>query len=86
MGKPVREIESWPVSEVMGWRAFYNLQPFGPWRDNYHSAQVAHIMASAHTPSNKPKPKMSDFMYMDATTRQQQQELQTLAWFESRAK
>jgi len=43
-------------------------------------------MASAHTPSNKPKPKMSDFMYMDATTRQQQQELQTLAWFESRAK
>ena len=75
-----------PLSEVEGWRAFYNLQPFGPWRDNYHSAMVAHILASAHRNPNRPAPRMSEFMYKDPITAQRERDAQALAFFEVRAK
>ncbi len=44
--------------------AFYELEPFGTWRDNYHTAMLAHMYASAHA-GKGPKPKFRDFFYLD---------------------
>lgn len=86
LGRSVRELEQWPASEVLGWQAFYRIQPFGPWRDNLHSAQIAHILAAVNTPSGKPKPRLQDYMYQDPETRRRNEERQALAWFDIRAK
>ena len=86
LGKTVREIEEMPASEVEGWRAFYQIQPFGPWRDNYHSAMVAHILASANRNPHRAAPRLSEFMYKDAETAQRERELEAVAFFDIRSK
>ena len=77
----MREIEALPASEVEGWRAFYNVQPFGPWRDNYHSAMVAHILAQAYGDPKRSGPVMSDFFFKDAATQQREKDEKILNFF-----
>ncbi len=54
-----------PASEFAEWTAMYSIQPFGVWRDNYHAAMVAHILATAHSDPKKPKPRFDAFFYTD---------------------
>ncbi len=47
--------------------AFYELNPWGPWRDNLHSAQLASLYANAHAPKGKSF-GIDDFLYRDPDT------------------
>lgn len=75
-----------PATEVSGWQAFYQMQPFGPWRDNYHSAQIAYILAAANRDPKRAAPQMSEFMYKDNTTRKRESDAATVLFFDSKVK
>lgn len=75
-----------PAAEVMGWRTFYELEPFGPWRDNFHAAMVAHIMANAHRGKNSRPLELADFFYSDPETRRNKNDAEVLGALEAMAK
>ena len=85
LGCTTREIERLPASEVEGWRAFYALQPFGPWRDNFHAAQIAYILAAANRNPKRPAPKIDEFMYRDPVARIKDNDTATILFFDSKA-
>jgi len=45
LGRTVRELEGMPASEFLEWKEYFNIQPFGPWRDNLHAAIIAQHVA-----------------------------------------
>ena len=53
-----------PASEFAGWVEFYELEPFGAWRDNFHSATVASALVNMWLPKGK-SVSAKDFMYED---------------------
>ena len=52
-------------AEFVEWFAFYELDPFGPWRDNLHAAQVASLLYNANRRKNSKALGAADFMYKD---------------------
>lgn len=44
------------------------MRPFGSWRDNFHAALIAKIIADVNRPSDRPAYPLEDFFYMDETT------------------
>lgn len=66
--------------EFKGWLAYYELEPFGAERDNWHMARVASILANAYRRPNSPPIKMSEFFYVDAETARKRSDEQTLSW------
>jgi len=70
-------------SEVLEWNAYYNIEPFGSQRDNYHAAMTAHILANQN--SKKPV-HFSEFMYQDERSRREAQERRMIAALQKRSK
>lgn len=46
----------------MEYQLFYRDQPFGLWREDYRTAQIAHILAMVNSDPNKKLPEIVDFM------------------------
>lgn len=46
------------------WQAFYSIEPFGEWRDDYRSAQICAMIANTtRDPEKRPDPYVpNDFM------------------------
>lgn len=66
-----REIEGWPAALLEDYRQLYILEPFGPDRDNWHSAQIAHILAQVHHDRKRgAPPRLSQFFYEDPFARE----------------
>ena len=61
---------------------YFHLEPFGAWRDNWHAALVANILAAAHTPKNRRAPDFADFFFKDESTIQQERIDQADRFFE----
>lgn len=59
--------------EFQRWMAFYNIEPFGANRDNWHMARLAVMYAGVHTPRGKPRPDVDDFMFKDQHTQHRDQ-------------
>lgn len=59
-----------PARLFREWLEYEQLEPFGQWRDNFHAAMIAAILANANRdPKRTPAPiKMSEFFYVDAET------------------
>jgi hypothetical protein len=55
------------------------LEPWGPWRDNWHAAMIAHILANVNRGKNKPPVRMHEFMYKDPETAREQEDQEMLA-------
>ena len=72
-------------AEFREWQEYYTLEPFGPERDNWHSALLATLYASSHTRPGKQPPGVGQFMYKDAETRQAEMDAATLSFFEGMA-
>ena len=51
-----------PESHYQEYQAFYQEQPFGLWRDDYRSAQIAYTLASVNSDPKKTPPKFNEFM------------------------
>ena len=86
LGCSVRQIYDLPAEEVLGWQAYYQTNPFGSWRDNFHSATIAHILAMANRNPKRPAPEIKDFFYLDKTSREKDRDTATILFFDSKAK
>lgn len=51
-----------PEEHLAEYQLFYQEQPFGLWREDYRSAQIAYILASVNSDPKKPPPKFTGFM------------------------
>lgn len=47
-------------------------EPFGPWRDNYHAAMLAHLFMAVYTKKGRRAPPIKDFMYTSTDSRREQ--------------
>ncbi len=71
--------------EFAEWRAYYALEPFGSWRDNYHAAMIAHILAMVNSDPKKSRPRFENFFYRDHESVAQQQRGNVVRFFRSHA-
>lgn len=62
LGKTLEEIEAMPEAHFQEYELFYREQPFGLWREDYRTAQIAHLIAITNSDSKGRKPKLNDFM------------------------
>lgn len=75
-----------PAAELLEWMEYERLEPFGQWRDNWHSAMIAHILANAHRDPKRPAIPFSDFMYRDPETVQRDKDQAALSFFRSKVR
>lgn len=54
-----------PASEFVAWQKYYRQEPWGPWRDNLHSALTIQAIYNAMTGK---KVKADEFMYRPPMT------------------
>ena len=64
-------------SEFSEWQAYYELEPFGAWRDNWHFAQLTALLFNINRGSGKAL-SPADFMYVDAETAQEKRDMEFL--------
>jgi len=76
-------LPAWLISE---WMEYERLEPFGSWRDNWHAAIVATILANAFRSRNTSPVRLSEFMFKDPVTAREEEDLQTLAHFRAMKK
>lgn len=86
LGRTVAELEaSLSSSEFTEWMRFYRENPFGTWRDNWHSAQIAALLFNANRGKQQPM-KVADFMFMSEAESKQKADLEMLAALDAVAK
>ena len=65
-----------PEKHFMEYQLFYRDQPFGLWREDYRTAQIAHILAMVNSDPNKKPPEIVDFMpfYKESTVKNDEED------------
>lgn len=71
---------------LLEWMEYERLEPFGQWRDNFHAAQIALILASAHTDPSRREWRMDDFFFRDRETAAEQADQSLLGILRARRK
>ena len=71
--------------ELTKWYAYYQIEPFGQWRDNYHTAILAATVAN-HSGNLKIPKQIADFMYEHPDIRRERDTKHTLAMMDALAK
>jgi hypothetical protein len=79
-------VENLPAALFMEWMEYERLEPFGSWRDNYHTAMLASILANAHRNSNRRPFGMAEFFYVDPETAMDKHDQELLMELRSRKK
>ncbi|OBX04966.1 hypothetical protein QV06_04420 [Gallibacterium genomosp. 3] len=51
-----------PERHLQEYEKFYQEQPFGLWREDYRTAQIAYLLAAINSDYKKESPKFTDFM------------------------
>lgn len=68
LGRTVEELKNTLGSgELSYWKAYYTIEPFGAWRDNFHAAQIAQAIYNMN--GAKPPRKAADFFYESVNAR-----------------
>jgi hypothetical protein len=86
LGKSVREVEEFGGGELAEWEMFWQLEPWGPHRDNIHTGLICALLANVHRRKGSSEFTFEDFMLRDRETQQRVETERTLAWFRSVAK
>jgi hypothetical protein len=87
LGKTVAEIEdTMSGAELLEWMEYENIEPFGAWRDNWHTSIIASILANANRKSGSAPIKMADFMYVDSETTKERRDAEMLAFLEGKVR
>lgn len=73
-------------SELELWKAFYDLEPFGPPRDNWNVAVLCALTSNINRGKNGKVMKPDDFMFTAPEIKRRTQNLEFLAFMESRSK
>lgn len=86
LGRTVAELyETLTPQEMTEWQAYYQLEPWGAWRDNWHSAQLSTLLFNINR-GKHPAAKVKDFMYEDAEVTAANQAKTFVAALKARAK
>ncbi|WP_205859246.1 phage tail assembly protein T [Pleionea sediminis] len=64
--------------ELTLWMAFYEAQPRGVERDNYHAAMICTLLANIHAPKGK-RFELDDFMHAPQSDKKERETAATLA-------
>lgn len=75
-----------PASEFTEWMAFFEIEPFGPMRDNLHSGQIASLIYNTNRRKNAPPKTPGDFIYKDLDSRREEETAEFLAGLRALAK
>lgn len=51
-----------PEHHFAEYQIFYQEQPFGLWREDYRTAQIAHLLAAVNRDPKSEPPELTDFM------------------------
>lgn len=83
LGRTVGELEDELGSkELIEWQAYYSLEPFGQWRENYHSAMIAEAIYNTSGRIKKPA-KIHDFMIELPKVKEQRKQSEVMALMHS---
>ncbi len=64
--------------EYSNWVAFYELEPFGPYRDNLHAGIIASILANIHRAKGSQAMKATDYLLVHPDDRRDKDTRKTL--------
>jgi hypothetical protein len=85
LGRDLSEIEAMPASEFQRWIAYYNAEPFGTWRDNFHIATLCALTANINRNPKKPPLSFNDFMFEDSQSHKRRKMKKMMSRFRSKA-
>ncbi len=71
------------ASEYLDWQSFEQEEPFGAWRDNYHTAMICTLICNALRGRGDRMRKLSDFMYQSPETHREATDSAAVAFFDS---
>ena len=84
LGIPTFEIDRWPSRVVNEYAAYYLIEPWGPQRDNFHAAHIAHILANAHREPRSPAVPFDRYMWRDPVEAGQDREQRVVDSFRTK--
>ena len=83
LGRTVHELEqTLSSSEFTDWCQYYELEPFGSWRDNWHMAQLCSLLYNINRGKQK-SVSSEDFMYLDPEAARRKKDADILATLNS---
>jgi hypothetical protein len=86
LGKTIRELEeNMGSAELSDWMRYYQIEPWGSWRSNYHAAQIASLIFNVNRGKQKAVTP-ADFMFVDAETAQDTKDQEVLSFLSARSK
>lgn len=82
----IGQIDQMPSSEFTEWMAFYEIEPFGPSRDNVHSAMICSLLYNANRGKRQEALTVTDFMLKDVDAKRESDTAQFMSGLRSLAK
>lgn len=87
LGRTVTELEDTIGSaELTEWAAYYRIEPFGQWRDNWHAAIIASMLGNRWRGKTDPVKTEDDFIFRTTEQHKQRQTEKTIANLRTLAK
>ena len=85
LGRTVAELETTLGSgELSKWYAYYQIEPFGQWRDNYHAAIIATCVAN-YSGNTKQARQIDEFIYQHIDVVREKETMRTMKWLDAMA-
>ncbi len=86
LGMPVCQLlDSMTQQELNSWARYYQEQPFGSWRDNYHAAMLTSVLWNVNAGKGNSKTP-DDFMFKTKRQKTNTETINTLAKLQSLAR
>lgn len=87
LGRTVAELENtMSSSELTEWMEYYQIEPFGPFRDNLHSATIAMILANQGRGKRGRVATVDDFILKPKEHVRRSETHKALSWLRAVAK
>jgi hypothetical protein len=64
-------------------KKYYQIEPFGTWRDNFHAAQTTQILANVNRGKRSRAYSLADFFFKDKTSERNQRHKSFFSAFKS---
>jgi hypothetical protein len=90
LGRSVAELENGPralsARELDEWLIFWQLEPWGPIRDNMHAGLIASTIANVNRRKGSAPIRFSEFMLLDRESEQARRRSAFVGWLKRAAK
>ncbi|HEY3658270.1 MAG TPA: hypothetical protein VGL34_25145 [Steroidobacteraceae bacterium] len=69
LGRSIDEVLELSERELRSWKAYWRLEPWGPYRDNMHAAMTVQQLLRPHLKEGAQPPSMMEFMFIEQSER-----------------